>query len=289
MKKTVHDIITEQLITMLESGTAPWRKPWAGAAGGFALNMKSKKQYRGINQFMLAFSQYASPYWLTFNQAKELGGSIRKGEKSTPVVFFSWIYKDANGKRVKTEKQSESKAGFYRYYRVFNIEQCEGIENPAAPEPVREHEPIREAELVADNMPQRPEIEHGGGRACYMPTADKVKMPEPEFFSKGEEYYSTLFHELGHATGHSSRLNRKGITKSEIRFGDSDYSREELVAEMTAAFLCGHSGIETATLENSAANLANWSEALKGDSKLAITAGAQAQKAADFILNVKHD
>jgi len=289
MKKTVHDIITEQLITMLESGTAPWRKPWAGAAGGFALNMKSKKQYRGINQFMLAFSQYASPYWLTFKQAKELGGSIRKGEKSTPVVFFSWIYKDANGKRVKTDKQAESKAGFYRYYRVFNIEQCEGIENPAAPERVREHEPIREAELVADNMPQRPEIEHGGGRACYMPTADKVKMPEPEFFSKGEEYYSTLFHELGHATGHSSRLNRKGVTKSEIRFGDSDYSREELVAEMTAAFLCGHSGIETATLENSAAYLANWIEALKGDSKLAITAGAQAQKAADFILNVKHD
>ena len=150
-----------------------------------------------------------------------------------------------------------------------------------------EHDPIEEAEAIQLAMPNRPQVNIiQSGRAFYSPSRDSVTVPELSQYAKPEEFYSTLFHELAHATGHKSRLNRDGITHF-CSFGSTDYSKEELVAEMTAAFLCGHCGIDNATIANSAAYLQGWIKALKGDKKLAVMAGAQAQKAANYILNKK--
>lgn len=284
IKKDVYEIVTEKIIAALESGTAPWRKSW-GCNNSAPVNFHSGKNYRGINTFLLHCSGFASPYWLTFKQAKERGGTVKKGEKGMPVVFWNWIYKDATGKTIKDQTKAAKKIPFLRYYTAFNAEQIDGVEFPAVDIPTREHTPSETCEKIVAGMPSPPEIKTKGSQPCYIPSLDRVEMPKAEHFHSGDEYYSTLFHELTHATGHKSRLDRKELTKVS-GFGSSDYSKEELVAEMGAAFICGHAGIDT-TLDNSAAYLQNWIKVLKGDSKLAVTAAAQAQKAADYILNKK--
>lgn len=217
-------------------------------------------------------------------------GGVRKGEKGFPVVFWKRLPKTdkATGKPVLNSKGKPEMVLFLRYYTVFNLEQCEGIkwEKPAAS--VVPFEPLAEAARIVAEMPDAPEIRHGGARACYAPALDLVQMPKQETFNGAPEYYNTLFHELTHATGHAKRLDRKGITEI-AAFGSDTYSREELVAEMGAAFLSGHAGILHNTVANSAAYLAGWIKALKEDSKLIVIAAAQAQKAADFILGVKHE
>jgi antirestriction protein ArdC len=273
---TVYDVITKRIVELLEQGTIPWRKPWAG--GGEPRNLTSGKAYRGINVFMLAASGYSSPYWLTFKQALAAGGCVRKGEHGTPVIFW---------KRAEEAETEEEEGGKYRgpvcrYYSVFNVAQCDGIQAPT-PEPLN-FEPIPECVRIVSDWKQAPLIHHRGNRACYSPISDEVEMPSPGSFISPEAYYSTLFHELTHSTGHGSRLARKGVTEP-TGYGTHEYSREELVAEMGAAFLCGATGIELAsTLENSSAYLASWIKALKGDARLVVTAGAQAQRAADHIL-----
>ena len=288
-KKDVYEIVTEKLITALEAGTAPWHKSW-GTSETLPANFQSGKKYRGINTFLLNCAGFSSPYWLTYKQAKEKGGNVKKGEKGMPVVFWNWIYKDKDGKTIKDnwldrQSEAEKKIPFLRYYTAFNAEQIEGVEFPAVDIPTREHTPIEACEKIVDGMPNPPQMETQGNQPCYIPSQDKVRMPKPEHFEGGEEYYSTLFHELTHATGHKSRLNRKELTKVS-GFGSRDYSKEELVAEMGAAFLCSQAGIEN-TIDNSAAYLQSWIKTLKGDSKLAVMAAAQAQKAADYILNKK--
>lgn len=278
----VYQIITDRLIEIMEQGVIPWRKPWNSGHETGPLNLISKKHYQGINCFLLSCHSFDSPYWLTYNQALSLGGNVRRGEKGTPVIFW----------KLYNKEDPESDNGIItvpvlRYYTVFNAEQCEDIAVPAPENPTwAEHDPIGAAEAVILAMPNRPTIEMGGVRACYSPLRDHVQVPELFRYEKAEEYYCTLFHELAHSTGHESRLNREGITGNHF-FGDTVYSREELVAEMTAAFLCGHTGIENATIHNSAAYLQSWIKALRGDKRLAITAAAQAQKAADYILNRK--
>jgi len=280
----VYQIITDRLVAIMEQGVIPWRKPWNTGSEGGPLNLVSKRHYQGINCFLLACygSSFGSPYWLTYNQALSLGGNVRKGEKGTPVIFW----------KLYDREDPESDNGILtvpvlRYYTVFNVQQCEDI---PIPEPEgstwAEHDPIEAAEAVILAMPNRPFIEIGGTRACYSPSRDFVHVPELFRYEHAEEYYSTFFHELAHATGHESRLNREGVTVPHF-FGDAVYSREELVAEMTAAFLCGHTGIENVTLNNSAAYIQSWIRTLRGDRKLAIIAAAQAQKAADYILNRK--
>lgn len=290
-KIDVYQIITDRIIAMLEKGTVPWQKSWVGS-GSFATaprNLISGKAYRGVNFWMLAGTDYASNYWLTYKQAQGLGGNPRKGEKATPVVFW---------KRLEVEDTNsvtgKKMVWFLRYYSVFNVDQCENIpaaKLPKAPAPLstkREHTPIETAEAVVANMPKKPDVRHGGGRAYYSPGGDYVGMPAPESFKDSEAYYSTLFHELTHATGHSSRLDRKGITGA-INFGSEPYAQEELVAEMGAAFLCGHIGIESATVDNSASYIAGWLEKLRDDRKLVVQAAGQAQKAVDFILGTKFE
>jgi antirestriction protein ArdC len=274
--KDPYQIITDRVFALLEAGTVPWRKPWNYGSVRGPLNLVSRRHYHGINCFLLACTPHGSPYWLTYRQAKGLGGNIRKGEKGSTVILWKPMY-----------KKDDPQAVLLRYYTVFNVEQCEGV---TAPKPDattwHEHDPIEAAEAVQLAMPNRPTVVLGGPRACYFPASDYVRVPELFSYECAEEYYSTLFHELAHATGHKSRLNRCGIVGHHF-FGDAVYSREELVAEMTAAFLCGHVGIENATIQNSAAYLQSWMKRLRGDKKLAIIAAAQAQKAADYILNRK--
>lgn len=273
----VYTIITNRITDLLEKGTVPWRKPW-NAQSNMPKNLVSKKEYRGVNIFLLACQEYSSPYWLTYKQATERGGFVKQGEKSTPVIFWKWLDKD--------ESVSGGKVPLLRYYSVFNVEQTEGV---TAPEPEEVHKTVDTipdvAEIVA-NMPLRPELKFGGNRAFYSPTLDYVQLPHLSIFVTPEEYYSTLFHEYVHATGHEKRLARKSILEPSY-FGSHEYSKEELVAEMGAAFLCGHAGIENSTIENSAAYIKGWLKALKNDKTLLVHAAGQAQKAADYILNRK--
>lgn len=280
----VYEIVNSRILELLESGTVPWRKTW-NVGSSMPVNICSKKEYRGVNVFLLACMPYSSPYWMTFKQCQEKGGHIIKGQKSTPVIFWKWL--DRKETETTDTDAVSGKIPMLRFYNVFNMEQTEGIEPPVTTVTVNTFTPIERAEQIIAGMPLRPEIKHGGNRASYSPMLDYVKLPVRSSFELPEEYYSTCFHELSHATGHESRVGRKGVTETSY-FGSHEYSKEELVAEMGAAFLCGHANIEN-TLENSAAYLAGWLKALKNDKTLLIHAAALAQKASDFILNVQPD
>lgn len=211
-----------------------------------------------------------------------------KGAKGYPVVFWKFDRDEKieeNGE-IKLKKSTP----ILRSYTVFSVADIEGLPDGMIPEPPEQKEigSIESAEAVVKEMPKRPKINHGGARAFYRPGDDSVTMPPKGSFEKAEEYYSTLFHELVHSTGHEARLNRKSITAHSF-FGDGDYSREELVAEMGATFLCGYCGIEAATIDNAAAYIDAWIKTLKADNRAVVVAAGQAHKAADFILNVKEE
>lgn len=284
MSIKVYEVINNRIMELLEQGTIPWRKTW-NAQSNMPKNMVSKKEYRGVNIFLLACMPYSSPYWMTFKQVQDKGGHVRKGEKSCPVIFWKWLDKKAEGFDL-IDSLTNGKIPMLRYYSVFNIEQTEGIEAPPSTEIINSFTPIERAEQIISGMPYKPEIRHGGNKASYSPMLDYVKLPVPEAFQSPEEYYNTAFHELTHATGHASRLGRKGVTETNY-FGSHEYSKEELVAEMGASFLSGYAGIENKTIENSAAYLQGWLRELKSDKKLLVMAAAQAQKASDYILNLK--
>lgn len=287
-----YEIVTKQIVDMLEAGTVPWRKPWK--SHGMPTSMSTKKPYRGINPFLLNMQAmlhgYTSPFWGTYDQIGSYLGQIRKGEKSTLIVFWK-----TGTRQVKDENTGEVEArrwAVLRYFRVFNIEQAdwpEGVPARFQIEPLAEHNPIMEAQqvldryLLADNPPS---FGHGGDRAYYSPSADAIRLPVMGTFETAEAYYSTAFHEATHSTGHKSRLNRDGIVENHF-FGDPWYAKEELVAEMGAAMLSAVTGIEQHTLPNSAAYLQSWIKALKGDPKLVVSAAAQAQRAADLILGTE--
>lgn len=283
-KNDAYQIMTDRICTLLERGEIPWRRPWHQNGGLMPMNLKSRKEYRGINPLLLACAGYSSPYWLTYKQASELGGQVRKGEHGYPVVFWKWL----DGKDRET---GESKRiPLLRYYTVFNTAQCDGLDGKV-PDLASERvtfQPIERCESVVAGYQGRPQIHTGGDRAFYRPSTDSVTMPPRESFTSAEGYYNVLFHELGHSTGHASRLKREGITDP-VMFGSHDYSKEELVAEMTAAFLCGHCAIDNATVENSAAYIQSWLRALRNNKSLLVSAAAQAQKAADLILGRTFD
>ena len=271
---TAYEIVTESIIKQLESGVAPWRKPWRTE---MPANLASKKEYRGINVFLLASLGYGSRYWLTYRQAQTLGGSVRKGEHGSKVVF--WKIGEYRKEDKETGETENRRSILLRYYTVFNLEQCEGIK---LPEPTRIIAPLEQCEIIVNSMPNPPGFEQDS-RAFYRPSTDTVGMPARSAFDSAEEYYSTFFHELTHSTGHPSRVGREGIMEHNP-FGSEDYSKEELVAEMGAAMLCGVAGIESRTLDNSASYLQSWINRLRSDSRLIVSAASQAQKAADYIL-----
>jgi antirestriction protein ArdC len=273
----VYEIITEKIISQLEQGVTPWRKPWRTE---MPCNLISGKEYRGVNPFLLAPQGYGSKYWLTFNQANKLGGHVRKGERSSMVTFWS-----IGEEKLRTDSQGvtrKSKPILLRYYCVFNVEQCDGLDSLGLGKAPTRVSDIAMCERIAADMPNKPAMAQSA-QASYRPSTDTVSMPSKAAFDSSEGYYSTLFHELTHSTGHASRIGREGIEHIE-QFGSESYSKEELIAELGASMLAGITGISPATINNSASYLQHWIKALRGDSKLIVQAASAAQKAADYIL-----
>jgi len=215
---------------------------------------------------------------LTFKQAQDKGGIIKKGEKGTSVVFWK-ISEHAD-----EESGELKKAPLLRYYTVFNLSQVEGIEAPADSEFTNDNDPIEEAEKIVAGMPCRPDIKHGSTRAFYSPKDDFVSMPEMARFAGSEAYYSTLFHELSHSTMHEKRLARRD-RETPAPYGSEEYSKEELIAEFSSAFLCAQTGISPAVIANQAAYIQGWSQALKSNPKWIVCAASAGQKASEYILN----
>lgn len=293
MKYDIYNEVTNRILTQLEQGVIPWKSPYFSKVG-FPRNFSSGNPYHGINIFLLGSLRYTSPFFLTFLQAKELGGNVRKGEKGFLVIKYGTYSRAEEIAAAGGEQPAESRR-FLKGYTVFHASQIEGIEFPEpvnAPELPASAACDRARALVA-GMPNPPKFEEGTAVPCYRRGSDSVHMPERRFFTSEESYYSTLFHELSHSTGHRSRLARPSLLESEGIEAEGDarktYAEEELVAEMGASFLCAHAGIVEAELENSAAYLQGWIDALKSkDAKgWIIRAASQAQKAADYILNIQ--
>ena len=283
----VYEVITGQIVEQLERGVVPWARPWK-VDGLAPSNLVSRRPYRGINVYLLGFRSATTPWWLTFRQAKALGGSVRAGERSTPVIFWRWVDRAerGSGDEPSCSEQRRERLPVLRYYSVFNLDQTEGIDLAKVPavDPSAIDD-VPTAEEIVARFPDPPAIEHmAQPRAFYRPSTDSVTMPPRSAFERTEGYYSTLFHELTHATGHAKRLARPGFDKNHASpFGSEPYAREELVAELGAAFLCGEAGLEP-DISNSAAYIDHWRQQLSRDSRLVITAAQQAQRAADFIL-----
>jgi antirestriction protein ArdC len=288
---TIHRIVTERMIAALQRGMIPWRKPWYAAAGR-PRSMSTGQPYRGVNLFLLALTAgeegYASPYWATYRQTAALGGQVRKGERSTLVVF--WRKAETEHRDPQTGEVTARAVLVLRYYRVFNAHQADGLPDRFYPAP-GEHQPIAGPQAVLDGYLARgPRLVHmAGDRADYHPATDTIRLPLRSQFRTAEGYYAAAFHEAGHSTGHPHRLNRPGIAAFD-HFGSGKYAREELVAEMAASILCAQTGIDDPdTFGNSAAYIANWLTALGNDHKLVITAAAHAQHATDLIVQPERE
>lgn len=265
----IRKIVTDKIIDGLENGQIPWAKPWKD---GGAVNHSTGKRYRGLNQLILSFvasQEGLINRWVTFKGIVTLGGRLKKGEKGIAISYFNFI----------ENEETETTRGILRYYTVFSISQMEVVPSYDVIEKT-EIEKIDTAEKIVVGMQNSPKINFYGESAYYSPKIDTVVIPEIEKFNTSEGYYATVFHELGHSTGHESRLSRKGITE---HTGKYEYAIEELVAEMTSAFLCGECQIER-TIENSTAYIQSWLKVLKNNRQLLLTAGGQAQKATDYIL-----
>lgn len=274
MSKKVYEMVTDVIIEKLNEGTIPWNQPFVN---GGAVNWKTQKPYRGINTMLLSSGEYA-----TYKQIKEAGGKVKKGSKSSIVVF--WKLLDVENE----ETGHEEKIPLLRYYRVFKVgEQTEGIE-PKRKNQRFEHDPIEEAETIIKNYMGKPSISYKNEGAYYQPYFDYVNVPPKSSFPKIHDFYNVLFHELIHSTGHQERLDREGITNFD-KFGSERYSKEELVAEIGASMLCGIVGIENKTIDNSASYIQSWLQALKNDKTLVVKASQQAQKASDFIQGIKYE
>lgn len=268
----IYQTVTDRIIAALEQGTAPWLKPWAdgkcGTMGPY--NAASGRPYNGINWLVLG-----SGGWLTFKQAKELGGSVRKGEKGTQIVFWSFP-------KVKQDDGTEKVVPFAKGYTVFAVEQCEGIDAAKlkAPAPITAGQ--TNINVIAAQVGAQ--VRHGGSRAYYSPSTDHVQMPSLDAFESADAYAGTLAHELVHWTGHQSRCDRQ-FGK---RFGDDAYAFEELVAEIGSAFVCAQTGIALEGLQHDS-YVASWLKVLKGDKRAIFTASSQAKKASEFLLEQEEE
>lgn len=265
----------ERIIEMLENGAEipPWRKPWS--IDNIPRNGVTGHSYKGMNLWMLLMAPYSNPKYYTINQLQKIGAYVKKGEKSWPVYFWSFF----------EDKNNPGKGRpFCKGYRVFNAAQ---IDWPEGKEPVCEtanndNNPIPVCEEIVAGYKDCPKLTEAN-LAAYSPSLDEIMMPNMRTFGKAEEYYSTLFHEMGHSTGHKSRLSRDGIVKVG-NFGSHDYSQEELIAEFTAAMLCGHAGIAPNTIDNSAAYIKNWLKKLKDEPDMLVFASRLAGRAYNHII-----
>jgi antirestriction protein ArdC len=278
-KVDVYAIVTNRIIELLEQGTIPWQKPWTEA--GIPSNLLSKRHYRGINLWLLLSLNYQRNLFLTWDQLKKIGGSVKQGEHGHVVAFWKTVAKNEE----QEQSEDQKKAPLLRYYKVFNIEQCRDLpEGLVEPLVAKEHDPILECENIINCMPESPLISFTGKKAFYDIQKDEVVLPKMKSFKSSEGYYTTLFHELVHSTGHEKRLNRKSITEM-AEFGSELYSVEELVAEIGSAYLCSFAGILNPGIINSAAYINGWLGKLKNDKRFIVQASGFAQRATDFILN----
>jgi len=282
----IYSRITDQIISALEQGVKPWTRPWnaAHAAGHVCRPLRHNGQpYNGINVLMLWAAamdrDYAAPIWMTFRQAKELGAHVRKGEKGAPVVYASAINKTELDE--ETGDELERTIPFLKSYTVFNVEQIEGLPGHfyARAEPVRNAgERIAHAEAFFAAL--RAKILNGGNSAYYRLESDHIQMPPFDVFFRAEGYYATLAHESIHWTRHPSRLDR---SFNRQRFGDEGYAKEELVAELGAAFLCADLELRLEDRQDHAAYIGHWLQVLRGDNRAIFAAAAHAQRAADYL------
>ena len=288
MSSKVCEMVAERVLAELEKGVAPWTKPWFGS-DSFVSHINGK-HYSLLNCILLGEpGEYA-----TFNQVKKEGGKVKKGAKSRFVVFWSPIVKEETNDAGEIQEKT-----FFilKYYNVFNLNDCEGIQKKYLRDEGERftHDTVTEAEEIVDKygaMNPTLKIERGdeSGRAFYRPSEDLIRVPRIEQFAKVEEFYSTLFHEMTHSTGHWSRLGRFKESGAVAAFGDNDYGKEELIAELGAAALCGKCGIESNdSFRNSAAYLKGWTEAIKGNPDMIVQAAGKAEKAFEFILNGKKE
>jgi antirestriction protein ArdC len=288
-RPSLYQTVSDRIISSLKAGVIPWEEPWKSpryTGGPFPRNFYTGKPYRGINVLLLWSGEYSSPFWLTFKQAQALKGNVRKGEHGTPIVFYKQLSEYAKKDEDITTGEDERVPFVLCHYTVFNVEQCDGLTLPEIEQPTTVPE-INEDEIcesIVTEWENRPALHLNSPteyRAYYRPSTDSVHMPARSRFVDAPYYYSTLFHELVHSTGHESRLNR---TFGD-RFGDGLYSKEDLVAEMGAAFLCAIAGIANEhTDRNTTAYIQNWIAKLEEDNRLIVHAAANAQRAVDLIL-----
>lgn len=279
-KANVYDMITDRIIAELEKGQIPWQKPWTGVRSG-AYNRITKRPYSLLNQMLL---QHRGEY-ATFKQWQDLGGHVRKGEKSEIVVF--WKIFESKETNPDTGEIEIKKIPLLRYYNVFHISQVDGVEALTPEQLNDEVEPIEAGDKIINDYINREHlnfVECKSNKAYYSPSNDTVVVPLKEQYNLINEYYSTTFHELTHSTGHKNRLNRLQ-TGAVAAFGSENYSKEELVAEIGSTTLMSIAGIETPkTFRNSTAYIQNWLQVLRNDNKFIVSASSKAEKAVNYIL-----
>jgi len=286
----IRKLVTDTIVAALEAGTNPWQRPWTGTAGSaMPHNCITGHEYRGINVPYLWVVQdakgYSTAQWLTFKQCKKAGGHVRKGEKSTMVVFTKPIFiKDDNDPGNEEKKR---KIFMLRTFPVFNIEQTEDAKLPKREQPMEEDDIVPADELIIDNTlsfmkDAGATVKFNGGRAFYAPTTDHIEVPKPERFKSAEGFAATGLHELVHWTGHKDRLARVGITGF-TSFGSEDYAFEELVAEIGAAMLCNIHGVSS-EMPNHASYVQSWIKALKNDHSLIFKASRLSAFAVEFLI-----
>ena len=278
----VYSLVTNRIIELLEAGTIPWQKSWTSK--GIPRNFITKRPYRGINTLLLNSSDFNHNLFLTWKQIKTIGGSVLKGEKGNCIVFNKMLEKEVK----ENGRTRIDRTFFLRYYKVFNISQCKDLPKEFLPKENEEHERLASCDVIVDGMENKPRIEVKGRQAFYHPGEDYINIPPLKVFKTAEAYYSVLFHELVHSTGHKSRLNRTEVVEK-IVFGSESYSLEELTAEIGACFLKSLSGLPMVDLSNNVAYIQNWLEVLRNDKRFIIKASSRAQRATDYILNRKDE
>lgn len=274
---SVYDLLATRVITaMTERTRLPWRRPWRTPIG--PSNLQSRRAYKGINFILLSLMEFESPWFVTFKQARALGGTVKAGEKGLPVVFWSLIEKRKEG------EEKARKIPLLRLSTVFNLTQCEGLEPPDLGEGNSFCGALSErCEDIVDGYVLPPRIHKSAPLASYSLLEDLVRIPPRESFFSEAEFYCTLFHELVHSTAHPSRLDRKLVSSTD-RAHEGAYSFEELVAEFGATFLCAKTGIDASTFDNSVAYLQGWAAAIKARPKMLVEAASAAQRAVERIL-----
>jgi antirestriction protein ArdC len=283
-RRSLYAEVTERVIAQLEEGRLPWVQPWDAAACGCTMpaNAVTGRRYSGINVLILWAAVidggFASQRWLTYRQAAAAGGNVRKGEKGTTVCYADWFTPKGEEEKARDEDRGARTVAFLKRFTVFNVEQCDGLpeELTGTPEPLAEDDILPQVQALIDASGA--DFRIGGGEAYYSPQRDYVAVPPQAAFHEPVNWYRTALHELGHWTGHSSRLDRN----QRGRFGSADYAREELIAEMASAFACASLSIHPTVRH--ADYVGSWLAVLREDEKAIFRAASAASKAADYLL-----